>query len=205
MSTEHSPASPAVAVGPYTRGPWKMTEDAGHPANIRVTSTARRHVAKVYALSLDRDVVAEANAALICAAPDLLAACEAMIYPLERIEGGYHVAPITATALLGELRSAIARARGLRPCDVPELVPEVLQAQPQCVHGEKVIRDGRTRTCPLHRFGPLGEQRHTNITSGGVWYTYVCYGALEEQAERTSDEQGRDGDFEDRVERLLGH
>lgn len=65
-------ALPCVASG-FTPGPWKITGDAGHPANLRILSTARRHVAKVYAESTTRDPMAEANARLIAVAPDLLA------------------------------------------------------------------------------------------------------------------------------------
>lgn len=58
----------------YTPGPWRLLDDAGHPANIRIGSTRRPHVAKVYAESLDRDPNCEANARLIASAPDLLEA-----------------------------------------------------------------------------------------------------------------------------------
>lgn len=55
----------------HTPGPWRITSDAGHSANIRITATSRRHIAKVYAESLARDRVCEANARLIAAAPAL--------------------------------------------------------------------------------------------------------------------------------------
>lgn len=60
-----------------TPGPWHIIGDAGHPANIRVTSTQKRHIAKIYAESTLRDLACEANAALIAAAPTLLTALEA--------------------------------------------------------------------------------------------------------------------------------
>jgi hypothetical protein len=70
----------------HSAGPWNVTGDAGHPANARITATSRRHIAKVYALSLDRDQVCEANAALISAAPDLLFALRNILadLPLSR-------------------------------------------------------------------------------------------------------------------------
>ncbi len=33
----------------FTLGTLRITSDAGHPSNLRITSTRRRHVAKVYA------------------------------------------------------------------------------------------------------------------------------------------------------------
>ena len=58
----------------HTLGPWRIRGDAGHPANIRLGSATRPHIAKIYASDISRDLVCEANAHLIAAAPDLLAA-----------------------------------------------------------------------------------------------------------------------------------
>lgn len=58
----------------HTQGPWNVIGDAGHPSNARITAISRRHIAKVYALSLDADSICEANARLIAAAPELLEA-----------------------------------------------------------------------------------------------------------------------------------
>ena len=53
----------------FTPGIHRLTGDAGHPANIRLTSSSRRHVAKIYAASLEHDAECEANAHLFAAAP----------------------------------------------------------------------------------------------------------------------------------------
>ncbi len=63
----------------HTLGPWNCMDDAGHPSNIRVGSVRRRHIAKVYAIDADRDLECEANARLMAAAPDLLAALEGLV------------------------------------------------------------------------------------------------------------------------------
>lgn len=58
-----------------TPGPWEMVRDVGHPANKRVTSRARRHIAKVYADSAaDTDDVCDANAKGMAAVPQLVEA-----------------------------------------------------------------------------------------------------------------------------------
>lgn len=89
----------------HTPGPWKVIGDAGHPSNARITSTARRHIAKVYASDLGADPMCEANADLIAAAPDLLAACRAAANLLEdaRLMGPVDDVRVT-------LRAAIAKA-----------------------------------------------------------------------------------------------
>lgn len=66
-----------------TPRPWRITSDAGHPANIRITATSRRHIAKVYAESLERDPICEANAVLIVQAVNEYAANTERIARLE--------------------------------------------------------------------------------------------------------------------------
>ena len=137
--------TPAVAEGPYTH----------RQTNIGrlVYDGDGRALASVYtpmegATSLaEADATAEAQAALFAAAPDLLAACEAVVYSLERIATGQHVAPVSAAALLDEVRTALAKTRNL-------LDSEALQAQPQCVRGERLM-DGSTYLCN----GALEEQK----------------------------------------------
>ncbi len=63
----------------HTPGPWKITGDNAHPSNVRVWSEANRHIALVYACDTSRDLVCEANARLMAAAPDLLAALEGLV------------------------------------------------------------------------------------------------------------------------------
>lgn len=75
-SPDGSDVGATAALARFTPGPWRLTSDAGHPANARVTSTQRRHVAKVYASSLAEDPICEANARLISASPDLYAAAK---------------------------------------------------------------------------------------------------------------------------------
>ena len=60
--------------GKHTPGPWRLVADATMSSNLRVTSNARPHIAKVYARSPALDPECEANARLISAAPDLVEA-----------------------------------------------------------------------------------------------------------------------------------
>jgi hypothetical protein len=62
----------------FSQGPWKVISDSQHPANKRITSDARNHIAKVYAMSLSNDPVCNANATLIAAAPKMHEALEAV-------------------------------------------------------------------------------------------------------------------------------
>lgn len=63
----------------HSAGPWHVVGDELYPANARITATSRRHIAKVYARSLDRDDVCDANAALIAAAPELFEALRQLV------------------------------------------------------------------------------------------------------------------------------
>lgn len=94
ISEEKEASSDSVEVSgqkAHTPGPWETTGDACHPRNIRITSPGRRHIAKVYAESLNRDEACEANAALIAAAPELLEGCE-IAYRLCKERGDYEYA-----------------------------------------------------------------------------------------------------------------
>jgi hypothetical protein len=91
----------------HTPGPWRISGDAGHAANIRITSVARRHIAKVYAESIAQDPVCEANARLIASAPDLLDALQAltsMFHPNTQYVNGHPAAE--------KARAAIRKATG---------------------------------------------------------------------------------------------
>lgn len=100
----------------HTPGPWTAISDAAHPANGRITSEARPHVAKVYALGMEPDEVAMANAALIAAAPDLLAELDCRVGDLfllkKAIEAGDPKAELLFRIedMLKETKAAIAKA-----------------------------------------------------------------------------------------------
>lgn len=105
--------------------PWRVTHDAAHPTNKRLTSAATAHIGKLYGRDLGDAAPADANAALISAlvnaAPSLLAAAERerrMEAALERIaeecnanawtdydagyEHGWNQARFIARAALGD-------------------------------------------------------------------------------------------------------
>lgn len=94
----------------HTPGPWRAIPDRSHPCDVRITSSVRPHVAKVYAPSTSADEVTPANARLIAAAPDLLAAlidarrglAAYVGLPVEQCIGGEFT----------EINAAIAKATG---------------------------------------------------------------------------------------------
>ncbi len=90
----------------HTPGPWKITGDHAHPSNLRVWSEVNRHIALVYACDISRDLVCEANARLMAAAPDLLAALERVEKTFTQGTGG----TLSETQLEHQVRAAIARA-----------------------------------------------------------------------------------------------
>ena len=91
----------------HTPGPW------GHGVNPRHILAGDDEVARAIALGTHRLEEAKANAALIAAAPDLLAACEkalaAFDVPCGRLDIGQSMAQ---TYALDDLRAAIAKAKG---------------------------------------------------------------------------------------------
>jgi hypothetical protein len=58
-------------IAKHSVGQWIKVRDADHPGNIRISSSSRRHIAKVYAEGAQYDEVAEANANLITLAPNM--------------------------------------------------------------------------------------------------------------------------------------
>lgn len=62
----------------HTPGPWTLGSFDGNPAYVSVYGPNDELVADVHADEFDENE-AEANARLIAAAPDLLAACEALV------------------------------------------------------------------------------------------------------------------------------
>ena len=82
----------------HTPGPW--TNEGPYHNDLLIIGPAPDH--REIAQVCGQDDEAEANARLIAAAPDLLAACE-------------HVAKYTHNLVLAEiLRAAIAKARGVK-------------------------------------------------------------------------------------------
>lgn len=151
MSTEHSTGAPAVAVGPYTA---KESTQSMLVLNAEGDALATVFIRNLPALSAGEGLdawnercraAALAQAHLLAASWDLLAACEACEENLRLIHDALGEVPegspmpkhctFEAWKMAAE---AIARACGLHPCDDPALVTEVLQTQPQCIHGEKV-------------------------------------------------------------------
>lgn len=96
----------------HTPGPWSVDHD--HPNPVIVTDDL--YIAEVMddcwdesrAGAGDPDAEQRANASLIAAAPDLLAACEATIAAFESCQL-YDKCP------LGLLKSAVAKAKGATP------------------------------------------------------------------------------------------
>jgi hypothetical protein len=99
----------------HTPGPWRATQCLADPGTWTIRNTAEnRAIARVRARDAEGlDIDTEANARLIAAAPDLLAACK----EAERILHAYFASPNTnegrrATAIMNLIRTAIARAEG---------------------------------------------------------------------------------------------
>lgn len=91
----------------HTPGPWQF---ADHQSHCQITDETGFPLAEVYGRSAFGRELCEANAALICAAPALLAACEALHARLFREQGGQENSRWAAPLEL--LRRAIAAARG---------------------------------------------------------------------------------------------
>jgi hypothetical protein len=116
----------------HSVGPWRLTVDAKHGGNWRITAKSRRHIAKVYAASLDRDPVCDANALLIAAAPQMVAALIGAVRAWERIMATLPYSPAIEDAEFTEFleaRRAIAEALDLS--DWREAFPEHL-AEAEC-------------------------------------------------------------------------
>jgi hypothetical protein len=104
----------------FTPGPWAITDEYGHPdavtLRLRVATVcevpSRVGICQVFASGVGAPREQQmANAHLITAAPDLLAACEAVLPILERIDALRHLSD-QGFAELDLLRAAIAKATG---------------------------------------------------------------------------------------------
>ena len=96
----------------HTPGPWIASDQSRHGCDYRdrhIMDDSGDILATVHAV---RTTAAgrDANARLIAAAPDLLAACEAALSELEALRGVDEGFPQGETAQA--LRSAIAKAKG---------------------------------------------------------------------------------------------
>ena len=100
----------------HTPGPWTCEDQSeviarvptpGHAGRMDTLTICRTMDVEIY--YDDRGGSTEANARLLCAAPDLLAACQQSLQELEVFFHGYHIdADKNPTVIL--LRAAIARA-----------------------------------------------------------------------------------------------
>jgi len=88
----------------HTPGPWKLGPSLGE-----VRDDDDNVLCDVYD---DNDEQAEADAHLIAAAPDLLAACEACMTLLVRYENRSVAPEIGTGAAINAAHAAIAKARG---------------------------------------------------------------------------------------------
>ncbi|HEU4731722.1 MAG TPA: hypothetical protein VFT22_27690 [Kofleriaceae bacterium] len=92
----------------HTPGPWEA--DAGKPIVIWGPFPHRSRIAEVIQEWQGTRNVVEANAKLLTAAPDLLAACELAIHDLEALS--LAIRPLASSESIAALRAAIAKARG---------------------------------------------------------------------------------------------
>lgn len=92
----------------HTPGPWAVDDDGDvciSDLERLIAAVDRRNV------TLRKDEAA-ANAALIAAAPDLLAACEALAEAQQRADAGEHVGFGLYVDAVDAARAAIAKAKG---------------------------------------------------------------------------------------------
>jgi hypothetical protein len=97
----------------HTPGPWysvaRLSASENHKGYLVGGGEPNQRVAEV--IPVDEDgVEGGANARLIAAAPELLAACRTML-PIAEEEWGHHVATVGA-GVLAEIRAAILKATG---------------------------------------------------------------------------------------------
>ena len=95
----------------HTPGPWTLD-----PISLEVRADSRRIAAVAipgrFGTSTLFDVpTADANAALIAAAPDLLAAVRDLLREVEH-DASHEPGPVHPKSLIGRARAAIARAEG---------------------------------------------------------------------------------------------
>lgn len=94
----------------HTPAPWLVIGDMEHPANARITSAKRPHIAKVYASTLKPDRTCKANARLIAAAPELLEELKEMVRAYSNIPD--RIIGCSLAHRCDKARAAIAKAEG---------------------------------------------------------------------------------------------
>lgn len=100
---------------PHTAGPWIRDAEQVREALCRIRADGEP-ICDVFALDRGYDTPdhdqeeAEANARLIAAAPDMLAALESCMTALQYHIGG-NLSRMTAEVCIGEARAAIAKAK----------------------------------------------------------------------------------------------
>ena len=101
----------------FTPGPWIIRKEAKAPNAVVIHTPSEEIVATAWNLMLPNGASPftdnEANARMISAAPDLLAACERALGRIEFMQTGDSVAQIANAPMVRQLRAAIAKARGI--------------------------------------------------------------------------------------------
>lgn len=108
--SDHAPLERALKKQTqHTPGPWRVDQN-----NYSVSSSAGRFVAFAATTTQSVGIISpemKANARLIAAAPDLLAAAEAMLDRLETNNGGLALDPVQQRGWAERFRTAIAKAK----------------------------------------------------------------------------------------------
>lgn len=104
----------------HTPGPWKVAKRQRYTIDVVVPAVSKNTIGYTIA-QVSTAGEGEANARLIAAAPDLLAALEAAIVPLIRLGdfignndagGASGLGPFDRCAIIRQARAAIAKATG---------------------------------------------------------------------------------------------
>ena len=99
-----------------TPGPWKITGKTGDGKRIFVESDMERDSWECLQCEVDSDDcdsdMAMANARLIAAATDLLAACKAALQELGTIDHACSLGMMETNPAVKQLRAALAKAEG---------------------------------------------------------------------------------------------
>jgi DNA-binding transcriptional ArsR family regulator len=97
-----------VSTAEPSPGPWRVNDTEGYVyADAGDDDASRKHVEVGYLGRCVAESIAPGDRALIAAAPELLAACEAMNASLD----GHPLKPFALTALM-QMRAAVAKVRG---------------------------------------------------------------------------------------------
>jgi len=100
----------------HTPGPWQILDPSGDPfeSNTRKVIASGKHGGLICDASVHwyDPVTARANARLIAAAPDLLAALELALEQIGQFTGWGKVTDPDAEAALADGRAALAKAKG---------------------------------------------------------------------------------------------